>query len=191
MNKTITLIRHGITSWNLEKRYLGRTDQPLLKEEKKRIARLNYPDTDIVFSSPLIRCIETASIIYPNHRIHIIDDLIETDFGLFEGMNYQELSDFSLYQEWIDSNGKAPFPEGESFDHALQRSFNGFKKAISEAEDARRISIICHGGTIMAIISQLFGGDYYSYHVENGEGYSFDLSHNGLYSGLHPRSFNR
>ena len=40
-------------------------------------------------------------------------------------------------------------------------------------------------------LSNLFKGDYYSYHVENGEGYTFDLSHDGLYSGLCTRFFNR
>jgi alpha-ribazole phosphatase len=43
----------------------------------------------------------------------------------------------------------------------------------------------------MAILSQLFGGDYYSYHIENSEGFTFDLSSDGVYSGLHPRSFLR
>ncbi len=43
----------------------------------------------------------------------------------------------------------------------------------------------------MSILSTLFEGDYYSYHIKNGEGYTFDLSSDGLYHGLRIRSFIR
>ena len=38
-----------------------------------------------------------------------------------------------------------------------------------------RAAAVVHGGTIMAVLQSLFGGDYYSYHVGNGEGYTFFL----------------
>lgn len=191
MDRTITLIRHGKTAGNLTKRYIGATDEILTTEGEKDIMKRQYPKADIVFSSPLIRCIRTAEIIYPKLNPIVIEELRETNFGRFEGKNYKELSSDPDYQRWIDSGGDIPFPEGESKQEATERVLVGFEKILELSKDYYSISVIAHGGTIMGILSDIFGGDYYSYHVENGEGYTIDLSHNGIFSGLYPRSFLR
>ncbi|MBR4707527.1 MAG: histidine phosphatase family protein [Pseudobutyrivibrio sp.] len=189
--KKITLIRHGKTVGNLEKRYIGITDEQLCKEGEEEILAKEYPKADIVFSSPLFRAVETAALIYPGQEIYTIDELKETNFGEFEGKSYKELSDNPKYSEWIASGGDMPFPGGESKDEANRRTMEGFKKLLERIGDNENISVVAHGGTIMAILSELFGGDYYSYHVENGEGYTFEISSDGIYSGLSARSFNR
>lgn len=191
MEKTITLIRHGKTPGNYEKRYIGITDEPLSVDGEKEIISRHYPKCDIVFSSPLMRCVRTAELIYPECKLVIIEELRETDFGIFEGKNYIELAENKAYIDWIESGGTAPFPNGESRDEANSRTMIGFEKLIKLSSDCKNISVVCHGGTIMAILSSLFKGDYYSYHVENGEGYTFDLSSDGLYYGLCTRSFIR
>ena len=66
----VYLIRHGSTAGNLEKRYVGTTDEPLTPEavrelEKMRENRRKYrKDSEngslMVFSSPLLRCLLTA-----------------------------------------------------------------------------------------------------------------------------------
>ena len=191
MDKTITLIRHGKTAGNIEKRYIGVTDEQLCLAGEDEIKMRHYPSADIVFSSPLARCVRTGEIIYPHNHIIIIDELRETDFGKFEGKNYLELSKDRGYIEWIQSGGLAPFPGGESREQASKRVMSGFKKLIEMSGEKKHISAIVHGGTIMSILCTLFEGDYYSYHVENGEGYTFDLSSNGLFHGLRTRSFLR
>ncbi len=191
MGKTITFIRHGMTPGNKEKRYIGITDEPLSIEGEREITSRHYPDADIVFSSPLLRCLQTCEIIYPEIEPVIIDGLKETDFGDFEGKNHIELDGDRDYQDWIDSNGTLPFPNGESMQIAKDRAIKTFSQIIKESGDYSNITVITHGGTIMAILSHIFGGDYYSYHVENGEGYTFDLSFDGIYSGLHSRHFIR
>jgi alpha-ribazole phosphatase len=189
--KKITLIRHGKTEGNLEKRYIGITDEQLCKEGEEEILAKAYPQADIVFSSPLFRAVETAAFIYPGQEIYTIDEFKETNFGEFEGKSYKELSDNPKYKEWIASGGDMPFPGGESKAEANRRTMEGFKKLMERIGDNENISVVAHGGTIMAILSELFGGEYYSYHVENGEGYTFEISSDGIYSGLSARSFNR
>jgi len=191
MDKKITLIRHGKTAGNYEKRYIGITDEQMNLEGENEIRNRIYPEADIVFSSPLARCIRTAEIIYPQSQIHIIEELRETDFGDFEGKNYKELSENPLYQSWIDGGGREAFPGGESPEEATIRTMVGYSRMLKESREYQNITAVVHGGTIMAILSSLFGGEYYSYHVENGEGYTFDLSSDGVYSGLSPRSFLR
>ena len=64
------LIRHGITAGNLQGLYIGSgTDLPLCDEGRAQLAdlkeRFDYPQVDTVFSSPLLRAVETANILFP------------------------------------------------------------------------------------------------------------------------------
>ena len=64
------LIRHGITAGNLQGLYIGSgTDIPLCDEGRAQLAdlkeRFEYPQVDTVFSSPLMRAVETANILFP------------------------------------------------------------------------------------------------------------------------------
>ena len=68
------LIRHGITAGNLQGLYIGSgTDIPLCDEGRAQLAdlkeRFEYPQVDTVFSSPLMRAVETANILFPNAAI--------------------------------------------------------------------------------------------------------------------------
>ena len=87
--KTICLIRHAKTAGNLERRYIGRTDETLCDEGRaaleKMIKASAYPAGEIVFSSPMQRCVETVKLIYPESELHLINGLRECDFGDFEG----------------------------------------------------------------------------------------------------------
>ena len=107
----IIFIRHGKTAGNLEKRYIGTTDESLCDEGKSEIKGRAYPDVRRVICSPMKRCIETAALIYPDIKPFICNDLRECDFGDFENKNYSELNGNADYQRWIDSGGEMPFPD--------------------------------------------------------------------------------
>lgn len=178
----IYLIRHSMTTGNLKKRYIGRTDEPLCEEgiallEKKCRDNL-YPRADRVFVSPMKRCTQTAQIIYPDQAAVVIEKLAECDFGKFENKNYEELNGSPEYQEWIDSNGTLPFPEGESRESFKERSLSGFSEAMAMCDGKEAaVAFIVHGGTIMSIMEQYAfpKGEYYDYQPGNGEGYELDL----------------
>lgn len=174
----IYLIRHGKTIGNLQKRYVGRTDEPLCEVGYKELEQIKrqekYPKVEIVFSSPMIRCIRTADILYPERRKKIVPDFYEMNFGAFEYQNYEMLSGDERYQAWIDSGGSISFPGGESREQFENRCVRAFEGTLLQCErDIRNIAYIIHGGTIMAIL-HAFGvpkQDYYSYQCKNGEGY--------------------
>ena len=74
------LIRHGLTAGNLQGLYIGSgTDIPLCDEGRAQLAelkeRFEYPQVDTVFSSPLMRAVETANILFPNatHQFSVHD----------------------------------------------------------------------------------------------------------------------
>lgn len=167
----VIFIRHGATQGNKEKRYIGRTDEPLTEESIKSLQNKQYPAADIIYTSPMMRCIQTTEILYPNQPYIIVNDFRECDFGKFENKNYIDLSGDVDYQAWIDSNGTLPFPDGE--DNALfkQRCINAFNE-IMRLESHNTIVFIIHGGTIMSIFEHYSEppSTFYDWHIGNGEG---------------------
>ncbi len=65
-----------------------------------------------VFVSPMLRCRQTAEILFPQIPQIEIDPWREMDFGEFEGKNYAQLNGDPRYQAWIDSGGTLAFPGG-------------------------------------------------------------------------------
>ncbi|MBR0141799.1 MAG: histidine phosphatase family protein [Ruminococcus sp.] len=166
----INFIRHGLTAGNETKKYIGRTDENLSEKGIDTLKNIKYPECDILFVSPMKRCIQTAEIIYPDKKYTICDDLRECDFGDFEGKNYQELKDNILYQKWIDSNGTDTFPNGESPENFKKRCVKAFLEIIKNT-DSKNISFVVHGGTIMAILEKLSNKSFYEWHIENAHGF--------------------
>ena len=176
----LILVRHGETQGNKLKRYIGkRTDEPLCPEAGNMLAQLAYPEVQAVYASPMIRCTQTAGILFPGKKLNIIDELAECDFGEFENKNYKELSGDPRYQTWIDSNGILAFPGGESKDECATRNLEGFQRAVSACirEEITEAALVVHGGTIMNIMEQyaLPKKEFYEWHVGNGCGYLVEL----------------
>ena len=172
----VTLIRHFATQGNLQKKYIGITDEPLCEEGKLKLKSIHYPEVEAVFSSSMIRCVETAKLIYQNHIPVLYDGFRECDFGDFENKNYQELSNNPKYQAWIDSNGTLPFPNGEDILWFKYRSVKAFDEVISLclARGYESIGVIVHCGTIMSILDKYShpNEDYFHWQVENGLGFT-------------------
>lgn len=183
---TLVLMRHGATKANMEHRYLGTTDEALSQEGEMQLLEYKkmcfFPKIDFLFSSPMKRCVQTAEILYPESKPVQIEEWKEMDFGVFEGKNYLELQGDKRYQEWIDSNGTLPFPEGEGREEFIKRCDKGFRKMIEKLkpikeEGHKTVGMIVHGGTIMALLSKYGKGDYFDYQVPNGKGFVCTMNH--------------
>ena len=142
--KTVYMIRHGQTPGNAEKRYSGgRTDESLC-EEGIKVAKEAKKTYDEIFApyegnfricvSPLKRAVETAGILFGEDRDDFtkIDNLKEIDFGIFEGKTYDELNGTPEFQAWVDSGGKDPVPEAETFEDFAKRIYDYAKLGIDE-----------------------------------------------------------
>lgn len=186
----IYLIRHGITLGNLYKRYIGTTDEPLYEPGLSVIEKMSPPSAEAVFSSPLKRCVQTASLLFPDKDIIIRNDLRECEFGEFENKNYKELSGNEKYQKWIDSNGTMAFPGGESIDEFKERTWKEFENTVLYLHENKinSAAFVIHGGTIMSIMER-FGGEckeYYQYRTDNLEGFSFYANEKMHLTGIEP-----
>lgn len=173
----LIFIRHGKTCGNLRGAYIGRTDEPLCAEGIKELEAKAFPKADIVISSPMKRCIQTAGIIYPDVPLRIYDGLRECDFGDFEGKSYAELNGNADYQAWIDSGGTMAFPNGEAHKDFTDRCCNAFLEAISE-NCGKEIAFVVHGGTIMSVLGRFAvpKKGYYDYMKKNGCGFLTEFS---------------
>ena len=169
----IYLIRHGKTQGNLSGKYIGsRTDEPLCEEGIRELKGKTYPQAQILFVSPMKRCIQTAELLYPGLEQRKIPLLQECDFGDFENKNYKELSGNPDYQAWIDSGGTLPFPGGEDSEEFRSRCRRGFLQCVETAFSlgSPETAIVAHGGTIMSILSA-YGRpsrDYFDWQIKNG-----------------------
>lgn len=180
----IYLIRHGKTKGNLEGRYIGTTDEPLCEEGKKSLVQMEdakkYPAVEALFVSPMLRCRESAKILFPNQPFSVVSDLRECDFGRYENKNFQELSGDADYQRWLDSNGTLPFPAGEEQSHFRKRCVEAFKGIVTELFEEKKQSaaIVVHGGTIMSILEALAEEKraFYDWQVGNAMGYHLSVS---------------
>lgn len=178
------LVRHGLTLANEEHRYLGKTDEALSERgireirQKARHAGKNMPE--LVFTSPMQRCVQSARILFPDVNIVEISQWGEIDFGIFEYKTHAQLDGNPRYQAWIDSGGTIPFPDGESREEFVLRCVQGMEQAVKilcqrEFKGITKVAAVVHGGTIMALLSSYCGGDYFDYQVENADGYHVGL----------------
>ncbi len=186
MEKKIWLIRHGQTQGNMEHRYVGTVDEPLCPAGRDAIAELKdevaYPAPARVFVSPMIRCRETAGILFPDAEQIVVPGMEECDFGEFEYKSYEEMNGYPAYQEWVDSGGTAGFPGGETMEAFGDRIGDAFERMVrqllnADAAEDGPVVLVCHGGSIMAILD-LFSDphrDYFEWQAPNGLGFTADI----------------
>lgn len=153
MKIRVYLIRHGKTAGNLKQAYIGSTDQPLCPQGRAELEALagRLPIPDELWRSPLCRCGQTAGILYPGVPARVCADLRECDFGRYEGKNYDQLKDEAAYQEWLDSGGTIPFPDGEDpmvFRARSREAFAAIAASVAKRHPGGTLAIVCHGGTI-------------------------------------------
>lgn len=171
----IVLIRHGATAGNLAGKYIGVTDEPLCPQGARilRARASHYPRVESLAVSPLQRCRETAAILYPGLAQKVVPGLRECDFGLFEGKSNAELKDDPAYMRWLETGGESPFPGGEGRADFTKRCVDAFLRAVPETRgDA---AFVVHGGTLMALLSELGNGNFYDWQAPNGGGYTAEF----------------
>lgn len=174
----LILIRHGITQGNKERRFIGVTDVPLAPEGEDLARRVApaLPAVEHIYRSPLLRCRQTAALLWPGTAETVIEELREMDFGPFEGKNHEELKDDPLYQRYIGGGDLGNIPVGESTDQVAARAARGLERLVADARDRgfRRVAAVAHGGTIMALL-WTFGrparGSFYDWKTANCGGF--------------------
>jgi len=162
----LLLVRHGETEYNSTYRIMGASDIDLSEkgflQAEKLGERLAGEKIDAVYSSDLCRAVSTtqAAVNSRNLKINVSSALREMNYGMAEGMTYDELKKaYPGIAEYVRNfNTNLKFPGGESFLEFVSRS-TGFMDAISEYKEDQTVLIVTHGGVIKVLVCHLLGID--------------------------------
>ena len=159
----VILIRHAESEG--AGHYLGRRSDPPLSERGRAQAevlarRLAGDPLAAIYSSPLRRTLETARVVATPHRLPVetVADLAEMDFGLWDGLSYQEIEAREPEQlaHWL-ANPLAVAPaQGESLTEMGWRVIGAFE-AIAARHPAETVAIVTHGGPARVILCRGLG----------------------------------
>lgn len=165
MKTKIFLIRHAECIGNVEMKLAGRTDFELTDKgviQAEKIANcMKEKDLDIIYSSPLKRAKVTAEYIanYSNIKnINISSNLIEIDYGVCDGVSWQEIDEKYPYirKNWKEIyNYPIGIPNQESFEELQSRMAKEIKHII-EMHKGKTICIVSHGIAISSFLSYLY-----------------------------------
>ncbi|MFD4206755.1 bifunctional RNase H/acid phosphatase [Micromonospora tulbaghiae] len=165
----LILVRHGETERTVQKRYSGRGDVPLTERGRAqarataaRVAAL-APSVAAVVSSPLSRCTATAEAVAAqvgNPPVRTDDDLIECDFGVWEGHMFAEVREgwAAELDAWLASTRVAP-PKGESFVTVAERTGRAVDR-LRSAYPGETVVVVSHVSPIKLVLRDaLAAGD--------------------------------
>jgi probable phosphoglycerate mutase len=124
----VFLIRHAETAWTLSGRHTGRSDIPLTPEGEQAARRLasacaQQPVAQVL-TSPLQRARHTCELAGFGDRMRLDPDLMEWDYGEYEGLTSAEI--LARDPEWLlfdhgCPGGESPAQVGARADRMIAR----------------------------------------------------------------------
>lgn len=178
MQSKILFLRHGQTDGNLKKSFNGRTNNPLNKTGRQQIIQIapyiKQQMPMLVFSSTLQRCRDCCDIIFENDlsRVNFMDELMEIDFGIFEGKAQNEL--FKKFPKEMEKYSKNwqnyTIPNGEGVPDIYKR-VSDFLIRIFKTYPGCNFLFIGHWGVIQSALSYLLHNSiegFFKYNLVNG-----------------------
>ena len=117
----VILVRHGETEWSRTGKHTGSTDIPLTERGRRQAqavgAALRDRDFALVLTSPLGRALETCRLAGFGERAVQRDELMEWDYGTYEGRTTAEVREerpgWTLWRDGV--------PEGETVEQVGER----------------------------------------------------------------------
>ena len=157
----ILLIRHGETDWNRIHRFQGRSDLPLNqkgREQARALAvALKHEPITAIYSSPLIRAIETAHLIKMFHLSTPFfeeEALIEMDLGDFDGMEAKQwAAQFRDFRKaWQKNPASVKMPGGESLKDVQTRAIDALERITRMYPPGSTLLICSHNFVNLTIL---------------------------------------
>ncbi|MGH9046528.1 MAG: histidine phosphatase family protein [Acidimicrobiales bacterium] len=150
----LVVVRHGETEWSESGRHTGRTDVPLLeagREQARGLAPvLQAMGFGLVLTSPLSRAADTCALAGFAERAEPTDDLLEWDYGAYEGRTTQDIReerpDWSLWGDGVPGGERAA-EVGRRVDRVIERA---------RAEEADTLCF-AHGHVLRVLASRWVG----------------------------------
>ena len=150
----IYLVRHGETAWSLSRQYTGRADIPLTARGERDAVELGAHLKGLAFTqvlmSPLLRARQTANLLGFGAGAAIEPDLMEWDYGSYEGRRASEVQaerpGWDLFRDGC--------PDGESLQDLAARAERVIEKIRMAAGDTL---IVAHRDILRILMARWIG----------------------------------
>jgi probable phosphoglycerate mutase len=150
----IVLARHGETEWSRDGRHTGRTDIPLTDTGRRQAEQLRGALAEWSFvevlSSPLGRARETCRLAGLDGLAGITDDLLEWDYGDYEGVTTAQIRegrpDWYLWRDGCP-NGEDAASVGARVDRVIA--------AVQGVDGA--VALFAHGHLLRVLAARWLG----------------------------------
>ncbi len=171
MVRSLTLLRHGRTSYNAEGRFQGQVDVPLdsLGEAQARAVATHLAGSATVsriVASDLRRAAQTAQALSDQTGVAVEFDsaLREISVGDWEGHTRDEVAQLwpDELDAWLAGVDMRP-PGGESRDESASRVHAAVTRLADESGADADLVVVAHGAVIRGATEMLLG-------MEHGEG---------------------
>jgi broad specificity phosphatase PhoE len=148
----VILVRHGETDWSAQRLHTGRTDMPLNSEGERRskkladiLGRYEGVATATVFTSPLQRARRTCELAGFGDRATVVDDLVEWDYGEFEGTRTADIRETDpAWSIWT-----TPIKQGETLEQVGARA----DRVVARLDDLDGVAILFSHAHILRILA--------------------------------------
>ena len=164
---TIYCYRHGLTRSNTEGRFGGTLDSLLTRQGWEELYHLkenyDYPAVQKLYTSPAIRCRETASVLFPDMEPCIYEGLWEYKFGCKENTLCSDYFGTELYDSWMEQEMSCAFDYegGETLLEAQFRILAAFTRIIKDCQmrGLSQVAVISHGEILNLLMRKCLVGD--------------------------------
>jgi len=175
----IFFVRHGLTDWNIQRRFQGTCDIPLndagIAQAQTAAARCGQLGFERIYHSTLLRAAQTAQVIADASGAPLFPckGFNEVCLGVFQGLNHElarEKYPDAYAHYFADRIHGAP-PEGESLYQVQQRALEALNFIEEDARGCERIAVVSHGALLKALLGAVAGiplSSYACYDVSNG-----------------------
>ncbi|QVL32087.1 histidine phosphatase family protein [Telmatocola sphagniphila] len=167
MRTILYLLRHAATANNLAHPALlqGRRQNPPLHSVGEMQARvtaefLAVRPLDAVYSSPMLRALQTAQILAAPHKIKpvAVQSLIECDIGDWEGQSWEEIKENEpgLYDRFMANPAVQGYKGGENFQQVLDRTRGAIEEIITR-HAGKAVLVVSHHIVNRVYLADLLG----------------------------------
>lgn len=147
----VVLARHGETEWSKAWKHTSYTDIPLTETGRERakslVDEMAAFDFALVLSSPLVRALETCKIAGLGDRAEIEPDLVEWNYGEYEGITTAEIR--KTVPGWTVFSH--PSPGGETAEQVAQRCDRVIARARTAGGD---VALFAHGHVLRVLTAR-------------------------------------
>lgn len=160
----ILLIRHGENDYVKTGKFAGRIPGVHLNSKGQQEANdladaLKDAPISAIYSSPLVRAIETARPLakIKDLKITTMKGLIETDIGDWQGLEVKRARKLPVWKNVQNSPSRFRFPNGESFQEEQTRLVITVEEIIKRHKDDELVTVFSHADPIKLIINYYLG----------------------------------